>query len=133
MAGRFSVQTRRSEVTIKLKPGRRSAAKLLSKDEARAVRGPALAWMLALAGCADEGGTHCGHTTSQALRSIIQHATALNFLWRYQTYFAASAITMATTMTNAAICTQKLLAKPLCRFITGSPPSITGVVMTLCA
>jgi hypothetical protein len=40
---------------------------------------------------------------------------------------------MATTMTNAAICTQKLLAKPLCRFITGSPPSITGVVMTLCA
>ena len=73
-----------------------------------------------------------GHT-SQALRSIAQHATGLNFLWRYQTYFAASAITMATTMTNAAICTQKLLAKPLCRFITGSPPSITGVVMTLCA
>jgi len=31
----------------------------------------------------------------------------------HQTYFAATAITTSVTITNTAICTQKLLAKPL--------------------
>jgi hypothetical protein len=41
--------------------------------------------------------------------------------WCYQIYFAARAITTIVTITNAAICTQKLLARPpllvVCRFI----------------
>jgi hypothetical protein len=40
-------------------------------------------------------------------------ARQLDFFWRYQMYFAASAITTIVTITNAAICTQKLRAKPL--------------------
>jgi len=36
MAGRLGVQTHRSEVTT-LRPGRRSAAKLLTKDKARRI------------------------------------------------------------------------------------------------
>jgi hypothetical protein len=57
------------------------------------------------------------HTTPQALRihkSMAQlSARQLNFFWRYQMYFAATAITTIVTITNAAICTQTLLVKPL--------------------
>jgi hypothetical protein len=44
-------------------------------------------------------------------------ARQLDFFWRYQMYFAASAITTIVTITIAAICTQKLFAKPLLRVI----------------
>jgi hypothetical protein len=39
-------------------------------------------------------------------------ARQLDFFWRYQMYIAASAITTIVTITNAAICTQTLLATP---------------------
>jgi hypothetical protein len=70
----------------------------------------------------------------EAKPSSVGGRRRLNFFWHYQMYFAASAIMTATTMTNAANCTQRLLAKLtkpgplelppwlLCRFITGSPP-----------
>jgi hypothetical protein len=52
-----------------------------------------------------------------SLTNAVQTALERHFFWRYQTYFAASAITTIVTITNAAICTQKLLAKPLLRVI----------------
>jgi len=53
-------------------------------------------------------------------------ATRLGDLFCHQMYFAAIAIKPPTAMTNTAICTQKLFAKPLvfpiCVFIAGLPP-----------
>jgi len=81
----------------------------------------------------DEGKRHTDKAKNKGVAGMLTMWTRqrLNFLWRYQIYFAASAIMTATTMTNAANCTQRLLAKLLCRFITGSPPSISGAIMTL--
>ena len=53
-------------------------------------------------------------------------ATQLDDLVRHQMYFAESAIRPPITMTDTAICSQKLFAKPLvfpiCVFIAGLPP-----------
>jgi hypothetical protein len=56
---------------------------------------------------------------------------ATSFSVGYQMYFAASAIMTIVTTTNAAICTQKLLAKPalllVCVFICGHLPLVSLV------
>jgi hypothetical protein len=102
-----SATTTAKDVYYAEEPGRRSAAKLLTRDEARRNRNEYRQAAAAIA------------TTKRRGRKVKRPLPV-----SYQIYVAASAIKTATAMNNTTICTHRLLVSPpwgpVCVFILTS-------------